>query len=95
LAGRRASGLSAAGLEEPAIAEEEQAGRFRAESDAERRLFTTPVAYGDQFWQKLTAFEQILGAKLAVGLRRDSILMLAVGSIKQDILNLELLEAIR
>ena len=61
-----------------------------AESDAERRLFTTPVAYGDQFWQKLTAFEQILGDELADGLRQDSILLLALGSIKQDIINLDL-----
>jgi hypothetical protein len=30
-----------AGIEDPAVEEDEQAGRFRAESDAERRLFTT------------------------------------------------------
>jgi hypothetical protein len=82
--------IAKAGIEEPEIAEEEQPCRFRAESDAERRLFTTPVAYSDQFWQKLTAFERILGEELAVGLRRDSILLLALGSIKQDVLNLDI-----
>jgi hypothetical protein len=38
----------------------------------------------------LTAFEQILGDELADGLRQDSILLLALGSIKQDIINLDL-----
>jgi hypothetical protein len=82
--------IAKAGIEEPLVAEDEQPGRFRAESDAERRMFTTPVAYSGQFWQKLTAFERILGEELAVGLRRDSILLLALGSIKQDVLNLDI-----
>jgi hypothetical protein len=84
-----------AGIEEPAIAEEEQPGRFRAESYSERSLFTTPAVYPDQLWQKLEAFEAILGGELMSGQKRDSILLLALGSIKQDILNLELLEAMR
>jgi hypothetical protein len=79
-----------AGLEEPAIAEEEQAGRFRAESDAGRCLFTTPAVYPDQLWQKLEAFEALLSDELMSGLRRDSVLLLAVASIKQDILNMDL-----
>lgn len=82
--------IAKAALEEPLVAEDEQPGRFRAESDAERRLFTTPVVYGDQFWQKLTAFERILDEELTIGLRRNSILLLALGSIKQDIVNLDL-----
>jgi hypothetical protein len=42
-------------------------------------------------WDKLTAFETILGEELTVGPRKDSILMLGLGSIKQDIINLELI----
>ena len=41
-------------------------------------------------WQPL-----ILGDELASGQRRDSVLLLALGSIKQDIVNMELLEAVR
>jgi hypothetical protein len=84
-----------AGKEDPLLEDDEQPGRFRAESDAERRLFTTPAAWPDQVWQKLEAFEVLLSDELMSGQRRDSVLMLALGSIKQDILNLELLEAIR
>jgi hypothetical protein len=84
-----------AGKEDPLLEDDEQPERFRAESDAERRLFITPSAYPDQVWQKLEAFEVLLSDELMSGQRRDSVLMLALGSIKQDILNLELLEAIR
>jgi hypothetical protein len=86
-----------AGIEEPDVAEEEQPERYRAQSEAERRLFTTPAVSGEQVWDKLTAFEQILGEELTIGLRKESVLVLAVGSIKQDIINLELhiSEAIR
>ena len=55
----------------------------------------TPAVWPDQLWQKLEAFEAILGDELMAGPRRDSVLRLAMGSIKQDIVNLELLEAIR
>jgi hypothetical protein len=81
-----------AGIEEPELAEEEQPVRFRAESEAERRLFATPSVYRDQVWQKLEAFETVLGDELASAQRRDSVLLLALGSIKQDIINLEMLE---
>jgi hypothetical protein len=79
-----------AGLEDPDITDDEQPERWRAQSEAERRLFTTPAASGEQVWDKLTAFEQILGEEMTVGLRKESVLVLAVGSIKQDIINLEL-----
>jgi hypothetical protein len=65
--------------------------RVEAEDQAERRLFTTPAVLGEELWDKLTAFEWLLGQELTIGLRRNSILMLALGSIKQDILNLDLL----
>ena len=85
-----------AGIEDPSLLEgEEQDERFRANSDAQWRLSTTPSAYPDQFWQKLEAFEVLLGDEMMGGQRRDSILLLALGSIKQDIINLDLLEATR
>jgi hypothetical protein len=80
-----------AGLKDPDITDDEQPERWKAESEAERRLFTTPATSGEQVWDKLTAFEQILGEELTIGLRKESILLLAVGSIKQDIINLELI----
>jgi hypothetical protein len=85
--------IAKAGLEEPAdLTDEEQSERFSAESHAERRLFTTPSVYPDQFWQKLEAFDAVLSDELTSGQRRDSVLLLALGSIKQDIINLDLLE---
>jgi hypothetical protein len=84
-----------AGTEDPLLEDDEQPERFRAESEAERRLFTTPSAYPDQLWQKLEAFEIILGDEIISGPRRDSVILLALASIKQDIVNLELLEAVR
>jgi hypothetical protein len=84
-----------AGIEDPLLEDDEQPERFRAQSDSERRVFTTPSAYPDQVWQKLEAFESLLNNELVSGQRRDSVLVLALGSIKQDILNLELCEAIR
>jgi hypothetical protein len=85
-----------AGIEDPSLLEgEEQDERFRANSEAERHLFTTPSVYPDQLWQKLEAFESLLNNELMSGQRRDSVLLLAFGSVKQDIVNLDLLEAIR
>ena len=82
--------------ENPSVEDEEQAERFSlALPAAERRLMVTPSAYPDQLWQKLEAFEAILGDEIMSGPRRDSVIMLAVASIKQDIVNLELLEAAR
>jgi hypothetical protein len=82
--------------ENPSVEDEEEAERFSlALPAAERRLMVTPSAYPDQLWQKLEAFEAILGDEIMSGPRIDSVIMLAVASIKQDIVNLELLEAIR
>jgi len=82
--------------ENPSVEDEEQAERFGlALPAAERRLMVTPSAYPDQVWQKLEAFEAILGDEIMSGPRRDSVIMLAVASIKQDIVNLDLLEAVR
>jgi hypothetical protein len=82
--------------ENPSVEDEHQAERFDlALPAAERRLMVTPSAYPDQLWQKLEAFESILGDEIMSGPRRDSVILLALASIKQDILNLELLEAVR
>jgi hypothetical protein len=50
-----------------------------------------PAVFPYHVWQKIEAFEEILSHELIVGQRTDSILMLALGSIKQDCINLELI----
>ncbi len=81
--------------ENPSV-EEEEAERFSAALPAaERRLMVTPAAYPDQLWQKLEAFESILGEEIMIGPRRDSVILLALASIKQDMVNMELLETAR
>jgi len=81
--------------ENPSV-EDEEAERFSAALPAaERRLMVTPSAYPDQFWQKLEAFQSILGEEIMIGPRRDSVILLALASIKQDMVNMELLEAAR
>lgn len=70
--------------------DEVMAARLDVEQEAERRLMATPAAYPDQVWEKLEAFEAILGDELRSGSRRYSVLMLALGCIKQDIVNLEI-----
>jgi hypothetical protein len=51
-----------------------------------------PAVFADHVWDKLEAFEEILAHELRAGERTDSILLLALGSIKQDIMNLDLLQ---
>jgi hypothetical protein len=87
--------VAKADTENPSV-EEEEAERFSAALPAaERRLMVTPSAYPDQLWQKLEAFEAILGDEIMIGPRRDSVILLALASIKQDMVNMELLEAAR
>jgi hypothetical protein len=69
--------------------------RFAAETASERRLFITAAAYPEQVWQKLEGFEGVLHDELVSGQRNNSVLLLALGSIKQDIVNMDLLEAAR
>jgi hypothetical protein len=78
--------------ENPSVEDEQQAERFSAALPvAERRLMVTPSAYPDQLWQKLEALEAILGDEIMSRPRRNSVIMLGLASIKQDIVNLELL----
>jgi dienelactone hydrolase len=80
-----------AGIKDPSIEEDEEVTkRYRAESAAERRLMTAPAAWPDQVWEKLSAFEIILTEEMVDGERRDSIILLSLASIKQDIHNLGL-----
>jgi hypothetical protein len=80
-----------AAREEPEAEEEVMAARYNGEIDAERRLMVTPAAWPDQFWSKLEAFEMILSTELIGGPRQESLLLLATGSLKADILNLNFL----
>jgi hypothetical protein len=87
--------VAKADTENPSV-EEEEAERFSAALPAaEGRLMVTPSAYPDQLWQKLEAFEVILGEEIMIGPRRDSVILVALASIKQDMVNMELLEAAR
>jgi hypothetical protein len=87
--------LAKAAVEIHETSDDDMNARVEAEDQAERSLFTTPAALGEELWDKLTAFEWLLGQELTSGLRRNSILMLALGSIKHDIINLDVLETIR
>jgi hypothetical protein len=52
---------------------------------------TMPAVFPHHVWKKIEGFEQILSKELVAGPRTESILLLALGSIKQDIINLDLL----
>jgi hypothetical protein len=64
--------------------------RQAVEAEAERRFMTMPAVYAAHVWQKIEAFEGILGSELIAGERTDSILLIAIAAIKQDIINLDL-----
>jgi hypothetical protein len=81
-----------AGIEDPSMEEDVAAERDRVEVEAERRFISTPAVYAWHVRQKFEAFEEILSKELVAGPRRDSVILLALGSIKQDIVNLELCE---
>jgi hypothetical protein len=79
-----------AAKQEPGQSDEDENEACKVEALAERAFFTVPAVYPDHVCVKLEAFEQMLTHELTIGLRTDSILLLALGSIKQDIINLEL-----
>jgi hypothetical protein len=81
-----------ASIKDPEASDEEMEERFAAETEAERHLFITAAAYPEQVWQKLEGFEGVLHDELVSGQRNNSVLLLALGSIKQD---MDLLEAAR
>ena len=63
---------------------------WRAEATAARDFMLTPVTSVGYIWEKIEAFEVILGEELRDGLSRSSDLLLAFGALKQDLFNLDL-----
>ena len=61
---------------------------FDEERAAQRALFGMPAVCREDFWNKFEVFEVDLARELVVGPHKDSILMLALGSIKADLMNL-------
>ena len=64
------------------------AAAFAEERSALRELFLAPAACTETLWAKLAAFEVDLVKELIVGRANDSILVLGLGSIKADLINL-------
>ena len=63
-------------------------GTFTEERAALRELFLVPAACSETVWAKLSAFEVDLVKERIVGEARDSILLLGLGAIKADLMNL-------
>jgi hypothetical protein len=61
---------------------------FAEERAALRELFLVPAGCSETVWAKLAAFEVDLVKEQVVGTARDSILLLGLGSIKADLMNL-------
>jgi hypothetical protein len=61
---------------------------FAEERSAQRELFLVPAVCVENVWSKLEVFEVDLAKELVVGQSKDSILLLALGSIKADLINL-------
>jgi hypothetical protein len=61
---------------------------FFEERAALRELFLAPAACSETIWAKLAAFEADLIRERIVGESKDSILLLGLGSIKADLMNL-------
>jgi hypothetical protein len=58
---------------------------FDADRTALRELFSAPAAYAEDVWLKLGVFETELIDERVTGEPRDSVLLLALGSIKADL----------
>jgi hypothetical protein len=61
---------------------------FTVERSALRELFLVPAACSETVWAKLAAFEADLVKEQVAGPAKDSILLLGLGSIKADLINL-------
>jgi hypothetical protein len=64
-------------------------GIFAEERAAQRELFLVPAVCKENVWNKLEVFGVDLTKELVVGQSKDSILLLALGSIKADLINLD------
>jgi hypothetical protein len=65
---------------------------FHADRTALRELFSLPAVYTEDVWLKFEVFEAELTDERVTGEPRDSVLMLALGSIKADLCNLGICE---
>ena len=63
-------------------------GIFVEERAALRELFLAPAACSENIWAKLAAFEVDLVKERIVGPTKDCLLLLGLGSIKADLMNL-------
>jgi hypothetical protein len=63
-------------------------GTFVEERAALRALFLAPAACSETVWAKLAAFEVDLVKERTVGPANDCLLLLGLGSIKADLMNL-------
>jgi hypothetical protein len=61
---------------------------FAEERAALRELFLAPAACSETIWAKLAAFEMDLAEEMIAGPSKDSVLLIALGSIKADLMNL-------
>jgi hypothetical protein len=61
---------------------------FTEERAALRELFLAPAACSETIWAKLAAFEVDLVKERIVGPTKDCLLLLGLGSIKADLMNL-------
>ena len=61
---------------------------FAEERAAQRAMFLVRAVDVENVWSKLEVFEVDLAKELVVGQSKDSILLLALGSIKADLINL-------
>jgi hypothetical protein len=67
-------------------------GLFGEERSALRELFLVPAACSEAVWAKLEAFEADLVRERVGGEAKDFILLLALGSIKSDLINLGIIK---
>jgi hypothetical protein len=63
-------------------------GTFLEERAALRALFLVPADCSETVWAKLAAFEVDLVKEKIIGEPKDSILLLGLGAIKADLMNL-------
>jgi hypothetical protein len=70
--------------------DEEMNKRVDEEEEAERAFPATPAAKAFQVWNKLEAVEAIVSKDLREGRARYSTILTAFGSLKADIVNLDL-----
>lgn len=84
--------MARSSLARPNKADEELDAALDEATAAERALMASPAADTCQFWDKFVAFEYILTDELLGGTSIHSIVQLALGSIRQDLINLDIVQ---